>query len=86
MNIYSKIDNLKKSLDKEQVIIDIKEVQNQILNDEELLNKIKKHENINDEYLIRKYKHLENGVNYIIMSINKELKTIVVQDKIKDLK
>ncbi|MBR4619025.1 MAG: hypothetical protein IKO49_06940 [Bacilli bacterium] len=76
MEIYKLINNLKDSLDKEEVIINIKNIQNNIKNDIELVSKIKNKDNVDDKTLIREYKHLENGVNYIIFSINKELKSV----------
>lgn len=81
MELYDKINNLKNSLDKEQKIIDIKNVQNEILMDENLRQKIynKNYDNNND--LIMKYRHLENDINYIILEINNNLRKITKGDK-----
>ena len=77
MNIYVKLDDLKNSLDKDKDIIEIKEIQNKILNDKTLIKKIKNNEDVSNNELIIKYKHLENKINYKILSINKELKSIM---------
>ncbi|MBP3841783.1 MAG: hypothetical protein IK997_06680 [Bacilli bacterium] len=77
MNIYVKLDDLKNSLDKDKDIIEIKEIQNKILNDKTLIKKIKNNEDVSNNELIIKYKHLENRINYKILSINKELKSIM---------
>ena len=69
--------NLKNSLDHDDDIIEIKKVQNKISNSKELLNKIKYNEDISNDSDIRNYKHLENRINYKILSINKKLKEII---------
>ena len=81
MELYDKINNLKNSLDKEQKIIDNKNVQNEILMDKNLRQKIynKNYDNNND--LIMKYRHLENDINYIILEINNNLRKITKGDK-----
>lgn len=76
MNIYDKINDLKKELDKDCDIIKIKEIQNKILEDKKLLEDIKDKNNIDNNNLIIEYKHLENLINYKILSINKELREI----------
>lgn len=76
MNIYDKINDLKKELDKDCDIIKIKEIQNKILEDKKLLEDIKDKNNIDNNDLIIEYKHLENLINYKILSINKELREI----------
>ncbi len=77
MEIYDKINELKKNLDKEKSILEIKEVQNKILLDKELVNNIHNNCYDSDNDLIRKYRHLENEVNYIILEINMNLKELV---------
>lgn len=81
MNIYDLIDNLKSSLDNEDVIKEIRLVQNKIIDDATLYEKVKLHDFDNNNQLIRQYKHLENEVNYIIFSINRELKLVFKGDK-----
>ena len=76
MNIYDKINSLKEELDKDCDIIKIKEIQNKILEDKKLLEDIKDKNNIDNNDLIIEYKHLENLINYKILSINKELREI----------
>ena len=77
MNIYRKIDNVKDNLEKDEEIIEIKKIQKEILNNQELMNKIKNKEDVSNNELIKKYRHLENKINYKILSINKELKSIM---------
>lgn len=77
MEIYDKINELKKNLDKEKSIIEIKEIQNKILLDKELVNNIHKNCYDKENDLIRKYRHLENEVNYIILEVNMNLKSLV---------
>lgn len=77
MNIYSKLNDLKNNLENDKDIIEIKEIQNKILENKELLEKIKNKEDVSKNELIIKYRHLENKINYKILSINKELKSIM---------
>ena len=81
MNLNTLILNLKNSLNKDNDIIEIKEIQNKISNNKELLNKIKYNEDISSDYDIRKYKHLENRINYKILSINRILREITGDKK-----
>ena len=76
MEIYDKINKFKSSLDKEASIINIKEVQKEILLDHELVNNIKNNSYDSNNELIKKYRHLENEVNYIILEVNMNLKTL----------
>ena len=77
MELYEKIKKLKDDLEKEKSIIEIKEIQNRILLDKELLNNIYKNCYDKNNDLIRKYRHLENEVNYIVLKINMNLKELV---------
>ena len=81
MDIYDKISNLKNSLEKEKTIIEIKQIQNEILNDKELLNNIKENKNYKKNKKIINYLHLENELNYMILTIRGELKSILRSDK-----
>ena len=81
MTIYDKINNLKNSLDKEKSIIEIKDIQKKIMLDEKLINKIRNKEKVREEEKIREYLHLENQVNYIVLSINKELNEVFRSNK-----
>ena len=81
MDIYDKINNLKNSLEKEKTIIEIKQIQNEILNDKELLNNIKENKNYRENEKIINYLHLENELNYMILTIRGELKSILRSDK-----
>ncbi len=81
MDIYDKISNLKNSLEKEKTIIEIKQIQNEILNDKELLNNIKENKNYRENKKIINYLHLENELNYMILTIRSELKNILRSHK-----
>jgi len=83
--LIEKIDNLKKTLDKNTSIIELKKVTDLIMQDKELLNDILKYQETNDSVLKSKiienelfgnYKHLEAECNFIILEINKRLKEI----------
>lgn len=86
MNLDTLLVNLKNSLDQDDDIIEIKKIQNKISGNKELLNKIKYNEDINNDSDIRMYKHLENRINYKILSINKKLKEITGDRKWKSFK
>lgn len=77
MELYDKIDKLKQSLDQEDIIIDIKKVQHKIKNNPEIMKKIQVKDNINTIREVKNYRHLENQVNYMILTINAKLKGIV---------
>ena len=81
MDIYDKISNLKNSLEKEKTIIEIKQIQNEILNDKELLNNIKENKKYRENKKIINYLHLENELNYMILTIRSELKNILRSHK-----
>lgn len=80
MKLYEKIYDLKKNLNKEKSVIDIKKIQSEILLDKDLVQSIKNHNYDRNNSLIRKYCHLENEVNYIVLEINMNLKTILGSD------
>lgn len=83
--LIKKLENLKKSLDKNQSIKEIKKLNKKIKNNQELVNKINKYnltkseedkQNIIKNKTIIKYKHLEVEVNFLILQINKQLKEL----------
>jgi len=83
--LIEKVDNLKKSLDNNKEIINLKEINELIMQDKELLKDIEDYninhseslkEKINNHKLFREYKHNETEVNFIILEINKRLKEI----------
>ena len=78
MELYNKISDLKKMLDKEKSIIDIKSIQNKIVLDKELVSNIHNSNYDKNNELICKYRHLENEINYIILEINMYLKKELV--------
>ena len=83
--LIDKVDNLKKALDEEKEIIKLKEINELIMKDKELLKDIEEYNLKHDEQiknriinnkLFREYKHSEAECNYIILEINKRLKEI----------
>ncbi len=87
------VDNLKKSLDENEKIIKLKEINELIMKDKELLKDIEDYNiNHNEELknkiinnsLFREYKHNEAECNFIILEINKRLKKISNKGKCRD--
>lgn len=79
------VDNLKKSLDENEEIIRLKEINELIMKDKELLKDIENYNITKDEEirkriinnkLFQEYKHSEAECNFIILEINKRLKEI----------
>lgn len=82
MELYNKIKDLEDFLDKEDNIIAIKDIQEKIKKNEEIMAAINNNkEELNNIVEIREYKKLENKVNYMILSINNLLKEIVKEEK-----
>ena len=84
------VDNLKKSLDRHEKIIKIKELNKKIKNDKELVSLIEKYKLVKDEKIKDKinkndlfieYKLSENEVNFLILEINAKLKEITNKGK-----
>ena len=83
--LYNLIDELKESLDNEEKVKAIKIIQEQLKEDKKLLELVEEYNRCNNPKLkdeivknenFKKYKHLENEINYIIVSINQKLKEI----------
>lgn len=83
--LIEKVNELKEELNNTKEIKELKEINNSIMKDQELLNDIKKYnetqdnnikERIINHKLFREYKHKENELNFIILEINKKLKEI----------
>ena len=81
----NKIENLKNSMDKEEVIQRIKKLNKEVEKDEELLYLVNVYKNnpneekkmlIYSNELYKKYKESETDLNILIMSINNKLKEI----------
>jgi len=79
------VDNLKKSLDENEKIIKLKEINKKIMEDKELLKDIEEYNRTNNlelknkiinNNLFREYKHNEAECNFIILEINNRLKEI----------
>lgn len=83
--LIEKVNILKNELDKDSNIIKIKDLNNKIKEDKDLLELISKYritrnEEIKDKIISNpiylEYKHYENEVNFIILKIRGELKNI----------
>ena len=83
--LIDKVNNLKESLDSNEEIIKLKEINEKIMQDKELLKDIEEYNRTNNEELknkiinnslFREYKHSEAECNFIILEINKRLKEI----------
>lgn len=83
--LLEKMENLKNELDKNKNVVRIKELNDKINQDKELLSFIEKYRITGDEQIKNKiyenadyieYKHLENEINFIILKIRSELKKI----------
>ena len=83
--IYEKLEKVKNDLDSLERFNKLDEAFFDIENNADLLEKIKKYNQIPDNNLrldiynyeeIRKYKLLENEVNFLIMHINEKLRSI----------
>lgn len=88
--LIEKVENLKNALDEEQVVIDLKKLNSEIKNDEELNKLLTEYHNSPSETLrnnliqnskIRKYKEKETELNILIFEINSNLKQITKKDK-----
>ena len=83
--LIEKVDLLKKELDKNKDIQELKNLNKKIKDDKELLKLIEEYnetrneeikEKIKSNELYSKYKHLETEINFLILKIRSELKTI----------
>ena len=83
--LIEKVNELKEELNNTKEVKELKEINNSIMKDQELLNDIKKYNETQDENikeriinhkLFREYKHKENELNFIILEINSKLKEI----------
>lgn len=83
--IYEKLEKVKNDLDSLELFNKLDEAFSDIEKNDELLEKIKKYNQIPDNNLrldiynhkeIKKYKLLENEVNFLIMHINEKLRSI----------
>ena len=83
--LIEKVDNLKNTLDNCKEIVDLKEYNQKIMKEKDLLQDIKDYNETGDEKikeriishpLFREYKKKETDCNLLIMAINQELKKI----------
>ena len=88
--LLEKIENVKTSLDQTQEVKEIKEWNQKVMEEKELLEDIKKYQETQDEKLkekicshqiFRDYKKKETNLNLLIMSINHKLKEIEIEEK-----
>lgn len=85
IELYDKLDNLKVSLDNNEIVIKIKKQQEIVYKNKELIKLIEDYKLHGSESLkrriydfeeFREYKRLENELAFLILDINKRLKTI----------
>ncbi len=83
--LIEKVDNLKNTLDNCKEIVDLKEYNQKIMKEKDLLQDIKDYNETGDEKIkeriinhpiFREYKKKETDCNLLIMAINQELKKI----------
>lgn len=83
--LIEKVDNLKKTLDNCNDIIELKKINQEIMKDKDLLKDIEEYnltknekikERIINHSLFREYKKKETDCNILIMAINQSLKKI----------
>lgn len=83
--LIEKVDDLKKELDNTKEIKHIKELNNRIKDNKELISLIEKYNLTQDENIkkqiinnefFKEYKISENEINYLILEINSKLKKI----------
>ena len=88
--LIEKVENLKNSLDETKEVQEIKNFNEKIMQDKELLADIKKYNETQDEKLkekiinnklFREYKKKETDLNLIILKINNHLKEITNKGK-----
>ncbi len=91
--LIEKVDILKKSLNQEDIVQEIKELNNKVKTDKQLLSLIENYRTTKDENikkqilensLFREYKEKETEINILILEINKRLKEITKKDKCLD--
>lgn len=83
--LLEKLEQLKLVLDKDKNIVRVKELNKIVKNNKKLMNLVENYNlyhkqeiknELYDDKLYREYKSLETEINILILSINKELKTI----------
>ncbi len=81
IEFMEKIDLLKKELDQDISIQNLKKIQEEILNDKRLYEQIKKKDFcMNQDPRIIEYKKLENQVNFLILEMNQYVKNHLFGD------
>lgn len=88
--LLEKLNQVKDTLDKTEIIKNYKKIQKEILSNKEIIELIKQYEYTKDERikekvtnndLYKKYKHEETEINILILEINNKLKDIIKKDK-----
>ena len=88
--LIEKVENLKNSIDNTEEIKKLNILNEEIMKDKELLEKIKRYNETQDENikkeiisnsLFQEYKHAETDCNLLIMGINQKLKKQFGKDK-----
>ncbi len=87
--LYDLLDKLKESIDSIDCVKNVKIVQLRMSKDKNLMSKLREYHLYNNPKIrneiasnsdVRLYRHLENQVNYIILSVNKSLNSIIPND------
>ncbi len=88
--LIEKVNELKDALSKTKEVLDIKELNKEIKQDQDLVNLLNEYhlypkeetkKKILNSPLFRKYKEKETDLNLLILKINSELKDITMKDK-----
>lgn len=88
--LIEKIDKLKNTLDKEEIVIEIRQLNKLVQQDSNLIDLISRYHITKDEQLkqeilksdlFREYKEKETELNLLILQINSKLKKITKKDK-----
>ncbi len=88
--LMDKIEQVKEALDQTEVVQEMKKINEEVMKDKELLEKIEKYQrsqdpSIKEEILknkiFRDYKQKETNLNLLILEINQRLKEIEIERK-----
>lgn len=89
--LLEKLEGLKKELEKSPTVMEIKELNKKLEQEEDLVENIKKYQITKEEPLRKEiiknplfleYKKKENDLNFIILEINKRLKAIKKEGRV----
>ncbi|MBR2828424.1 MAG: hypothetical protein IKE70_04255 [Bacilli bacterium] len=89
--LLEKLEELKQELDKSSTVIEIKELNKKLEQEEDLVEMVKKYQITKEESLRKEiiknpifleYKKKENDLNFIILEINKRLKSMKKEGRV----